>query len=230
MSIKAVIFDMDGLLVDSEPVWNEARVAMAARYNKTWTQADHMNVMGVSTDEWIAYMIKRLELTLPPQVVRDEVIDQMVAMYRRQIPFRPFAVEAVKWAASRYPTALASGSPRQLIDIVTQSAELRGCFQVILTADEVGAGKPDPAVYLETARRLGVAPEACVCLEDSANGVLSGHRAGMVVINIPDPRYPLTEEQTRYANVVLASLAGFTAVTIQQLESSRTIETDHTDG
>ncbi len=222
MTIKAIIFDMDGLLVDSEPVWNGARAAMAARYNKLWTQADHFSVMGVSTDEWTTYMIERLDLTLSPKAVRDEVIDQMVAMYQRQIPFRPSAVEAVQRAASHYPTALASGSPRRLIDIVTQSAEMRGYFQVILAADEVGAGKPDPAVYLETARRLKVAPEACVCLEDSANGVLSGHRAGMFVVNVPDPRYPLTVEQAKFADMVLDSLSEFTAITLKELENSRT--------
>lgn len=164
-------------------------------------------------------MIERLELTMSPKVLREEVIAQMVATYQQKIPFRPFAVEAVQWAASHYPTALASGSPRQLIDIVTQSAEMQGCFQAIAAADEVGAGKPDPAVYLETARRLSVAPEECVCLEDSPNGVLSGHRAGMFVINVPDPRYPLTAEQTGYADLVLNSLNEFTAWTIQKLEA-----------
>ena len=219
MKIEAVIFDMDGLLVDSEPVWNEARAAMAAEHGQPWTQADHFSCMGVNTDEWAAYMIKQMKLSMSLAAVRDEVIDQMVAMYARQIPFRPYAVEAVQWSAAHYPTALASGSPRRLIDIVTQAEDLQGCFQEILVADEVGEGKPHPAVYLETARRLGVAPEACVCLEDSPNGVLSGHRAGMVVINMPDPRYPLTAEQAAYADLVIESLGEFTAVTIEQLEN-----------
>lgn len=217
MTIQAIIFDMDGLLVDSEPVWNDARAAMAARYGKPWTQADHFNVMGVSTEEWVAYMIDRLGLSLNPDNVQAEVLDQMAALYRQQIPFRPYAVEAVQWAAAHYPTALASGSPRHLIDIVTQSPEMNGRFQVVLAADEVGKGKPDPAIYLETARRLGVAPAHCVCLEDSANGVLSGHRAGMKVINVPDLRYPLTAVQAGFADLVLDSLADFTAVTLQTL-------------
>jgi beta-phosphoglucomutase-like phosphatase (HAD superfamily) len=153
------------------------------------------------------------------EAVREEVIGEMVAMYRRQIPFRSFAVQAVQWSAAHFPTALASGSPRRLVDIVIQAEELQGCFEEVLVADEVGPGKPDPAVYLETARRLGIAPEACVCLEDSPNGVLSGHRAGMFVINIPDPRYPLTTEQAANADLVLASLGDFTAATIAQLEN-----------
>jgi len=218
MTIEAVIFDMDGLLVDSEPVWHEARVAMAAEHGQTWTHADQLNCMGVNTDDWAAYMIERLKLSMSLAEVREAVIAQMAAMYARQIPFRPFAIEAVQWSAARYPTALASGSPRRLIDIVTQVDELNGCFQEILVGDEVGEGKPHPAVYLETARRLGVIPEVCVCLEDSANGVLSGHRAGMFVINVPDPDYPLTASEAAYADLVLSSLGEFTAETIQQLQ------------
>ena len=218
MTIEAVIFDMDGLLVDSEPVWHDARVAMAAEHGQTWTHADQLNCMGVNTDDWAAYMIKRLKLSMSLAEVREAVIAQMAAMYARQIPFRPFAIEAVQWSAANYPTALASGSPRRLIDIVTKAPELEGCFQEILVADEVGQGKPHPAVYLETSRRMGAAPETCVCLEDSANGVLSGHRAGMFVINIPDPRYPLTASEAAYADLVLSSLGEFTAETIQQLQ------------
>jgi beta-phosphoglucomutase-like phosphatase (HAD superfamily) len=127
----------------------------------------------------------------------------------------------VQWAAARYPTALASGSPRQLIDIVTQADALRGLFQVVLAVDEVGVGKPNPAVYLETARLLGIQPPHCVCLEDSPFGVLSGHRAGMMVVNVPDSRYPLTEAQAAYADLVLDSLAEFTGEALRRLENSR---------
>jgi len=222
MNTKAIIFDMDGLLVDSEPVWNEARAAMAARHGKPWTQEDHFNVMGVSTAEWTRYMIDRLELSQPAEEVREEIISQMEGMYRRQIPFREGAVAAVQWAAAHYPTALASGSPRRLLDILTAADELRGAFQVVLAADEVGAGKPDPAVYLETARRLEVDPAHCVCLEDSPNGVLSGHRAGMMVINIPDERFPLTAEQTSFADLVLDSLIAFNGEALRQVEAGKT--------
>lgn len=220
MAIEAVIFDMDGLLVDSEPTWNKARAAIAARAGKPWNQQDHFNVMGVSTEEWTQYMIEHLELANTPEEVQDEVIDQMVAMYTQEIPFRPFAVEAVQWAAAKYPTGLASGSPQQLIDVVTQSPELQGCFQVVLSADEVGMGKPDPAIYLETARRLGVAPEKCLCLEDSPFGVMSGHRANMIVINIPDPDYPLSPEQAKHANLILESLGDLSDQVVEELDKS----------
>jgi len=112
---------------------------------------------------------------------------------------------------------MASGSPRKLIDIVTQSPELKGCFQVILYANEIGIGKPDPAIYLETAKRLGVASERCLCLKDSPLGVLPGRGAIMVVINIPDPNFPLSSEQVKYADVILESLGDFSYQLIDEL-------------
>lgn len=221
MTIEAIIFDMDGLLVDSEPTWDEARIAMANRVGKEWNRQDKINVTGVSTDEWGQYLIDRLELTATLEEVQTEILDQMVSMYEQKIPFMPGAVEAVHRAAAKCPTALASGSPPRLIDIVTQSPELRGYFEVILSADEVGVGKPDPTVYLETAKRLGVAPEKCLCIEDSPMGVLSGSRANMLVVNIPDPYLPLTSEQAKHADLVLESLDDLTDEVITQLEQMR---------
>lgn len=218
--IKAIVWDMDGLLIDSEPVWNEARKRMAAEHGvHDWNQQDHFNVMGVSTAEWVNYMIQRIGLTMPPTEVETAIINHMVAIYNEEIPFRPYAVEKIAWAASKYPSCIASGSPRQLIDLVSADPRVAPYMQFTLAADEVGIGKPDPAVYLEAAKRLGIAPEHCVCLEDSPNGVLSGYRAGMKVINIPDPEMPLTAEQAHYAHVVLSDLGEFTAEVIAELEN-----------
>jgi len=214
--IEAVIFDMDGLLVDSEPVWDAARKAMADEVGKAWNKDDHKAVMGVSTQEWVDYMINRLELTLSPQEVQDQIISRMVEMYRAGIPYHPGAVEAVRLAAQHFPTALASGSFRALIDTVTADAAMRGQFQVILSADEVGAGKPAPDVYLEAAQRLGIQPENCVCLEDSGNGILAGVRAGMKVIAVPDPRFPPAAEKLNQAHRVLASLSELSLATLTQ--------------
>lgn len=225
MTVEAIIFDMDGLLVDSEPIWDQARVNIALRVGKTWNHQDHVNLMGVSTDYWVQYMIDRLGLTTTKEEVQKEVVQQMITIYKKEIPFHPFAVNAVRWAAKRYPTALASGSPPQLIKIVTQSPRLKGCFNVVLSSDEVRVGKPDPAIYLETARRLGVAPENCLCIEDSAFGVLSGRRANMFVINIPDPKFPLSPEQVKHADLVLESLGDLNEQAISRLvlnASSRT--------
>lgn len=207
--IEGVIFDMDGLLVDSEPVWDKARAELAAQYGKPWTTKDHHNVMGVSTLEWTEYMINHFEATMPPAEMQKLVIDQMVAMYNEQIPFFPGAVELVQKVAATYPTGLASGSPRQLIDIVTGYAGFEGCFQEIISADEIGKGKPAPDVYLATAERMGIDPTKCACLEDSGFGILSGKAAGMLVIAVPDERFPPAEEMVSQADIVLGSLQEF---------------------
>jgi len=207
--IKGFIFDMDGLLVDSEPVWDKARAELADRYGKIWTTEDHHNVMGVSTQEWTTYMIDHFGATMPPAEMQKLVIDEMVAMYNEQIPFFPGAVELVQTVAANYPTGLASGSPRQLIDIVTDYAGFDGCFQVIFSADEVGKGKPAPDVYLATAERMGIDPTKCACIEDSGFGILSGKAAGMLVIAVPDERFPPAAELVAQADIVLGSLAEF---------------------
>lgn len=207
MKIKAVVWDMDGLLIDSEPIWNAARKEIARENGVDWNQQDHFNVMGVSTVEWTEYMIKRIGLTIPPEDVKNLVIDHMAAMYDQEIPFRPHALEKIEWAASLFPSCIASGSPRKLIDIVSAHPIIAKSMQFTLAADEVGPGKPDPAIYVEAAKRLNIPAEACLCIEDSPNGVLSGNRAGMTVINIPDPEMPLTEEQAGFAHVVLNSLS-----------------------
>lgn len=205
--IQAVIFDMDGLLVDSEPVWDQARRAMADQAGKAWTEDDHKAVMGVSTREWADYMIERLELSLSPEAVVDQVIERMVEMYRTGIPWFPGALDAVDLAAGHFRTALASGSHPTLVETVTTDAAVQGKFEVIVSADEVGAGKPAPDVYLAAAERLGVEPASCVCLEDSGNGILAGVRAGMQVIAVPDPRFPPASNALDQAHLVIPSLA-----------------------
>ncbi len=204
--ISAVIFDMDGLLIDSEPKWDQARVDMASRLDKPWDESDHAAIMGVSTEEWARYMRDRWDLDWSLEDIIREVVERMRAIYQEQIPFREGAVEAVDLAAAHYKTALASGSERSLIDLVTSSSELSGKLEVILSADQVERGKPHPDVYLETAKRLGVDPERCVCLEDSKNGVLSGLNAGMKVIAVPDERFPVDEAVLERADVILKSL------------------------
>ena len=218
--IKAIVWDMDGLLIDSEPVWNAARKKMAADHGvHDWNQQDHFNVMGVSTEEWVNYMTERIGLTMPPEEVEAAIIDAMVEMYKEGIPFRPNAVEKIQWGASLYPSCIASGSPRKLIDIVSASPLVAPYMQFTLAADEVGFGKPNPAVYLESAKRLGIAPEHCLVLEDSPNGVLAGHRAGMKVIAIPDEEMPLSDEAAAAADVILDNLGEFSAEIIDQLNA-----------
>ncbi len=211
---QAVIFDLDGLLIDSEIVWNTVRTEIAAQRGVVWTEADPRAVLGVSTAEWVAYMIERLELDLSPAEVQELVSSRMVASYRERIPFKPGAVELVRRAGEHLPVGLASGSARNLIDIVVAAPEFRGRFAAVVSADEAGRGKPHPDVYLETARRLEVAPEACVCLEDSGHGIDAGKAAGMRVIAVPDPRFMPEAAALARADVVVGSL---TEVTLEML-------------
>ena len=215
--LSAVIFDMDGLLIDSEPKWDQARADMAARLGKSWNEDDHAAVMGVSTEEWAEYMRDRWNLDMPAKDIIQEVVGRMRGIYNERIPFREGAVEAVDLAAAHYRTALASGSERSLIDLVTSSPELSGKLEVILSADQVERGKPNPDVYLETAKRLGVDPKRCVCLEDSKNGILSGLNAGMKVIAVPDERFPVDEEVLKRADAVLKSLDEFSLDLLRSL-------------
>jgi HAD superfamily hydrolase (TIGR01509 family) len=215
--IEAVIFDMDGLLIDSEPVWDGARTWVADGAGMPWTVADHEAVMGVSTDEWAEYMIDRLKLTMTPAEVIDAVIGRMVAMYAAGVPYVPGALEGVELAAAHFRTALASGSHPTLIETVLADPPMAGRFEVVVSADEVGRGKPAPDVYLAAADRLGVDPAACVCLEDSGNGILSGAAAGMKVIAVPDPRFPPSTDKLDRADLVLGTLADLTLEMIEAL-------------
>lgn len=215
--IQAVIFDMDGLLIDSEPEWDRARAALAQRLGKSWGKADHQAVMGVSTEEWARYMRDTWDLDVSLADIVADIVGRMQTAYREKIPFRSNAVAAVELAAAHYRTALTSGSERSLIDIVTTSPDLAGKFEVVLSADTVERGKPSPDVYLETARRLGVPPEHCVCLEDSKNGVLAGLNAGFKVIAVPDEDFPVPQEVLVRADAVLTSLDAFTLDLLEAL-------------
>jgi len=203
---EAIIFDMDGILIDSEPVWNAARVRMATRLGKTWDNNDHEAVMGVSTAEWVDYMIKRLEPNMSSSAVQEEIAKNMRELYAERIPFMPHAIETVNLAKRLFRVGLASGSIRELVDIVTTSPELNGKFEQVLSADQVARGKPHPDVYLKTVELMGIDPKNCICIEDSGNGILAGKAAGMKVIAIPDARFPVKPEKLKQANVILESL------------------------
>jgi len=215
--IEAIIFDMDGLLIDSEPVWDEARSLMAAGVGVSWNNDDHKAVMGVSTHEWVSYMIKRLSLSMPAKEVEETIISTMRDLYSKFIPYFPGAVEVVALANAHYPTGLASGSPKSLIDTVTSDISLQGKFDVILSGDQFSEGKPSPEIYLAAAKGLGIEPSKCICLEDSGNGILAGKNAGMKVIAVPDPRFMPSEEKLGRADVILTSLTDFSLETIEGL-------------
>jgi HAD superfamily hydrolase (TIGR01509 family) len=217
--IKALIFDMDGLLVDSEPYWDEARkmLAIDVGVNWDWNADDQKAVMGSSTREWVDYLIKRFNLKLSPMSVQEKIIANMVNLYQQQIPFLPGARETVDLAAKNFITGLASGSPSSLIKSVTADPALRGKFQVALSGEQFERGKPAPDIYLATAAELEVQPGECVCFEDSGNGILAGKRAGMKVIAVPDNRFSPAAEIVAQADVVSESLHDFSLDTIARI-------------
>jgi HAD superfamily hydrolase (TIGR01509 family) len=215
--IEAIIFDLDGLLIDSELDWERARVELATQVGKTWTEADQRAMMGVSTREWAEYMIRRLELDMSVEEVRELIVDKMAGYYRERLPFLPGAPEAVQLASRNWLTAVASGSHARLIEMAVRHPDLQGCFRYCVSGDEVKAGKPAPDIYLETARRLGIDPRHAVCLEDSANGILAGKRAGMRVIAVPSREYPPPPDVLSQADCVLGSLVEFSKELIDQL-------------
>ena len=219
--IQALVFDMDGLLVDSEPYWDEARkmLILDCDIPWEWTPDDQNVVMGRSTHEWADFMIDRFRLALSPKAVEEKIIANMIALYQRRVPFLPGATQTVSLVADTeyFKTGLASGSPRELIQTVTEERDMKGKFEVILSGDQFEKGKPAPDIYLTAAAQLGVAPENCLCFEDSGNGILAGKAAGMKVVAVPDRRFSPAAEVLANADIVLKSLQDFSLGTIAHL-------------
>jgi HAD superfamily hydrolase (TIGR01509 family) len=186
----AVIFDLDGVLLDSEQRWNEAKQALVSRAGGRWCADAATAMMGMSSPEWSAYMRDELDVPLDSDAINREVVRLMEEGYERELPLLPGARAAVTALARHWPLGLASSSNREIIDLALRLADFDGAFAVTISSEEVARGKPAPDVYLEAARRLGVAGEACVAIEDSANGLRAANAAGMAVIAVPNPHYP----------------------------------------
>ena len=186
----AVVFDLDGVLVESEHLWEEMWSRHAARSGVPWTAADTAHVQGMSAPEWSGHLADRIG-GLDPAAVETAVVDDMVAALEggRIEPYRG-AVAMVRDVAGRVPIALATSAPRRLVDAVLARHGLAASFTATVSSAEVARGKPGPEVYLAAAARLGVAAADCLAVEDSANGLRAAHAAGMTVVAIPHPTYP----------------------------------------
>jgi HAD superfamily hydrolase (TIGR01509 family) len=218
--IEAVVFDLDGVLVDSEPVWEEVRRGLVAERGGHWAPDAQRRIMGMSTPEWARYLSQDLGVGLPPDQVATVVIDRMVARYTEQVPFMNGAVDAVHRFAARWPLGLASSSPPRLIETVLASAGLRSCFTVVMSTEQVAHGKPAPDIYLAVTAELGWPPPRCAAVEDSSNGLRSAAAAGLRVIAIPQPRYPPDPDALARASLVLPGLAGLTTDAVAALAAS----------
>jgi HAD superfamily hydrolase (TIGR01509 family) len=204
--IEAVVFDLDGVLIDSEQVWDAAREQLVRERGGRWHAEAQRDMMGMSSTEWSAYMHDELGLQEPPGEINDEVVRRMLARYRKSLPVLPGAGEAVVGLGARWRLGLASSSNREIIDEVLRLANLADLFEVTVSSEEVARGKPAPDVYLEAARRLRAAPERCIAIEDSSNGILSAHAAGMEVIAIPNRHFPPPPETLALADAIYDSL------------------------
>jgi HAD superfamily hydrolase (TIGR01509 family) len=205
--IEAVVFDLDGVLVDSEEAWDEARRQLAEERGGRWTEQAQRDMMGMSSSEWSRYMRDVIGVPDTPEEISAEVVRRLERLYRDRLPIIPGAVEAVQRLAVRWPLGVASSSNRPLIDLFLELSSLADYFQVIVSSEEVPRGKPAADVYLEAARRLGHEADDCAAVEDSENGIRSAAAAGMRVIAIPNRAFPPSPETLAAADVVIASVA-----------------------
>jgi HAD superfamily hydrolase (TIGR01509 family) len=213
--IEGVIFDLDGVLLDSEHVWDEIREQLARERGGRWHERAQREMMGMSSLEWSRYMHDEIGVPDPPEEISAEVVRRLEAVYRDHLPTVPGAKEAVERMADRWPLALASSSNRELIVLALQLLGVADRFQAIVSSEEVARGKPAPDVYLEAARRLAVSPDRAAAVEDSHNGIRSAKAAGMRVIAIPNRRFPPGEDALAEADLVVETLAGLTAEAIE---------------
>ena len=212
--IEAVVFDMDGVLVDSEQVWDDVRESLAKERGGRYDERAQRDMMGMSSVEWSRYMHDRVGLTESPEEINRIVVERMLRRYEAGPPWIPGAIAAVQRIAAEFRLGLASSSNRELIDAVLDAGGVTELFAATVSSEEVARGKPAPDVYLEAARRLGVDPAACVAIEDSHNGIRSAKAAGMACIAIPNERFPPGEAAAE-ADLVLASIRELTPETVE---------------
>jgi HAD superfamily hydrolase (TIGR01509 family) len=208
--IGAVVFDLDGLLIESEELWADVREQLARERGGRYGPEEQRAMMGMSSPEWSRYMHEHVGLPESPDEIASKVVDLMAERYRGRLPLIDGAVEAVERLAARWPLGLASSSNRPLIDLVLERSGLARLFRATVSSEEVAHGKPAPDVYLEACRRLGIDATQAAAIEDSHAGIGSAKAAGMRVIAIPNPSFPPGDEALAEADVVLDSLAELT--------------------
>ena len=215
--IHAVVFDLDGVLIESEDLWDAARRTVAAGHGGTWLDDATTAMQGMSSREWSVYLRDDVGVDLPADKIVDLVVEDLLARYQQHLPLLPGAVDAVRRIGERWPLGLASSANRVVIDAVLRDAGLDTAFAVTMSSEEVERGKPAPDVYLEVARRLSIDPREGAAVEDSTNGIWSAKVAGLHVVAVPNRGFPPQDDALAQADVVLAGLDELTVDVVEQL-------------
>jgi HAD superfamily hydrolase (TIGR01509 family) len=208
--IDAVVFDLDGVILDTEELWDEVREGLVQERGGHWSDRAQADMMGMSSTEWSRYMHDELAVADPPEEISHEVVRRMLERYVERLPLIDGAVDAVKRVAARWPLGLASSSNRELIDRALEVSGLDEFFRVTVSSEEVARGKPAPDVYVEASRQLGVGPENATAIEDSTSGIRSADAAEMLVVAIPNRAFPPPHDVLALADVVLDSITQLT--------------------
>lgn len=213
----AVAFDLDGVLLDSEQTWDQARRSYVADHGGRWEPSATRAMMGMSSPEWARYLHEHLGVPESPDTISAGVVDLVRAAYRQHLPLLPDAADTVRAFSRRWPLGLASSSNRPVIEAVLDASGLRSAFTVVVSSEEVAHGKPAPDVYLAAARLLGVAPDRCVAVEDSTNGIRAALAAATRVVAVPNRRFPPDPAVLEAVDAVVASLAELTPALVERV-------------
>lgn len=217
MAIEAVVFDLDGVIIDTEEVWEDVRRGYVAEHGREFLPDSQTRMMGMSTGEWSRHLSEEVGVPRTPEQVAADVLSRMADRYRTDLPLIPGSVAAVRRLAAEFPLALASSSARLLIDQVLRTAGLTDAFRTTLSTEEVPRGKPFPDAYLEATRRLALDPAVCAAVEDSSNGLRSAGAAGLAVIAVPHGVYPPAPDALALASLVLETLDDLTPEAVRKL-------------
>lgn len=216
MPVKAVIFDMDGIIVESEHLWDQAREELVKETGGRWGANAQTAMMGMASHEWSVYVRDELEVPLSAEEISTRVVGRLEALYREDLPLIDGAAEAVRAAAEHWPVAIASSSNRELIDLIAELAGIDDALTTTVSSEEAGRGKPAPDVFLRAAELLDTDPADCVVIEDSANGIRAAVAAEMPVIAVPNRDFPPPEEILDIATLVVDRVAEVTPATIEK--------------
>ena len=186
--IDTIIFDMDGVIIDSEPLWEKAEIQLVKDHGKTYSDSYRNKIIGLNQKDSVNILKNTFNLNTSVEDILEQRKKILIDIYKKELKVFPGIFNILEETRSKgYKTGLASGSPESVINFVMDKFGLDDYFSAILSGDSANEGKPSPEIYLATAEMLRSRPENCIAIEDSVNGVLSVKNAGMYCIAVPHP-------------------------------------------